>query len=328
MKAIRIDQHGGPEEMQLQEVPVPEPRAGEVRVKLAASGVNFIDVYHRTGQYKMELPAIIGSEGAGVVDAVGPDVSEFTAGDRVAFTKVLAGSYAEYIVVPAAILVPVPDGVDLHTASAVMLQGITAHYLTHSTFRVERGQQILIHAAAGGVGLLVIQIAKQLGAFVVGTVSTEAKAELARAAGADVVIRYGEQDFVAETRRATDGAGVHVVYYTVGRTTFDGSLDSLRRRGMLVLVGQSSGAVPPVDPQILNRKGSLFLTRPTIGDYVATRDELLGRARDLFGWIAAGQLDVRVDRTLPLAEAGAAHSALEGRETAGKVLLGIGDTKA
>lgn len=323
MKAIRIERQGGTDVMQLVDVPLPEPKAGEARVKLAASGVNFLDVYHRSGQYKVELPATLGSEGAGIVDAVGAGVTVVKAGDRVAFSRMLSGSYAEYATLPADALVPVPESVALETAAAVMLQGITAHYLTHSTFKVEAGQQILLHAAAGGVGLLLIQIAKQLGAFVIGTVSTDEKAELAKAAGADAIIRYDQGDFVAETRRLTEGAGVHVVYDSVGKATFNGSLDVLRRRGYLVLFGQSSGAVEPVDPQTLNRKGSLFLTRPTIGDYIATRDELLWRTGDLFAAIAAGTLQVRIDRTLPLADVGAAHTALERRETAGKVVLQI-----
>ncbi len=320
MKAIRVHEYGAAEVLRLEEVALPEPQAGEVRVKLAAVGVNFIDVYQRTGQYKIPTPFTLGSEGAGTVDMVGPDVSEFAPGDRVAFPQML-GAYAEYIVVPTAKLLPVPDGIDLRVAAAVLLQGMTAHYLVHSTFPVKRGHRVLLHAAAGGVGLLVTQLAKQQGAFVIGTVSTEEKAELARQAGVDEVIRYTEQDFVAETRRLTDGQGVDVVYDSVGRTTFDGSLNCLRPRGYMVLFGQSSGAPAPLDPQVLNSKGSLFLTRPTLVNYIGTRDELLWRARDLFTAVEAGTLSVRIDRTVPLAEVASAHEALVGRATSGKVLL-------
>jgi NADPH2:quinone reductase len=320
MKAIRVHEYGGGDVLRYEDVVQPEPQAGQVLVKLAASGVNFIDVYQRTGQYKIEPPFILGSEGAGSVEAVGEGVTEFKVGDHVAFPQVL-GAYAEYIAVPAEKLVPVPTGVDLQVAAAVLLQGITAHYLLNSSFPVKQGQRVLIHAAAGGVGLLLAQMAKQRGAFVIGTVSTEEKAQLARAAGVDVAIRYTEQDFVAETKRVTDGQGVDVVYDMVGKTTFDGSLDCLRPRGYMVLVGQSSGAVPPLDPQVLNRKGSLFLTRPTLGHYIADRDELLWRARDLFDAIQAGSLNVRIDRAVPLADVAEAHRALEGRETSGKVML-------
>jgi NADPH2:quinone reductase len=320
MKAIRVHQTGGPDALRYEDVPLPEPQAGEARVRLEAIGVNFIDIYQRTGQYKVAPPFIPGSEGAGVVDAVGEGVSEITVGDPVAFAM-QPGAYAEYTVVPAAKLVPVPTTIDLQTAAAVMLQGMTAHYLSHSTFPIEQGQSVLIHAAAGGVGLLLVQMAKQRGAFVIGTASIEAKAELAQGAGADAIIRYTEQDFVTETRRLTGGKGVHVVYDSVGKTTFEGSLHSLRPRGYMVLFGQSSGAVPPFDPQILNAKGSLFLTRPSLGHYVEDRDELLWRASDLFKWIEAGQLHVRIDRAIPLADAAAAHRALEARETSGKVLL-------
>ncbi len=320
MKAIRVHEYGGPEVLRYEDVPLPEPGAGEVRVKLAAVGVNFIDVYQRTGQYKIALPSTIGSEGAGVVDALGPDVSDLNVGDRVAFPQGL-GAYAEYIVVPAAKLVPVPPDIDLQVAAAVLLQGMTAHYLVSSTFPITPGQRVLIHAAAGGVGLLLVQLAKQRGALVIGTVSTEEKAQLAREAGVDYIIRYTEQNFVSETRRLTDGAGVDVVYDSVGKTTFEGSLDCLRPRGYLVLFGQSSGAVPPFDPQVLNAKGSLFLTRPTLGHHIATRDELMWRAHDLFTAISAGTLKVRIDRAVPLADVAAAQNALVGRETSGKVLL-------
>jgi NADPH2:quinone reductase len=320
MKAIRVHEPGGPEALRYEDAPLPEPKPGEARVKLNTIGINFIDVYHRSGQYKLEQPFTPGSEGAGVVDAVGEGVTEVEVGDRVAYAMQI-GAYAEYAVVPAWKLVPVPDGVDFQTAAAVMLQGMTAHYLTHSTFPIERGQSVLVHAAAGGVGLLLIQIAKRRGAFVIGTVSTEEKERLAREAGADAIIRYTEQDFVAETKRLTDGKGVPVVYDSVGKTTWEGSLNSLRPRGYMVLFGQSSGAVPPIDAQILNAKGSLFLTRPTLAHYAADRDELLWRSGDLFRWIADGELNVRIDRTVPLADAAAAHRALEGRETSGKVVL-------
>jgi len=320
MKAIRIHQPGGTETMQYEDVPQPEPGPGEARVKIHAIGVNFIDVYHRSGQYKLPTPFTPGSEAAGVVDAVGPGVTEVQVGDRVAYAMQI-GAYAEYAVVPAWKLVPLPDAVSFETGAAVMLQGMTAHYLAYSTFPLQAGHSALIHAAAGGVGLLLIQIAKQRGAFVIGTVSTASKEQLARGAGADAVIRYTEQDFVAETKRLTDGKGVHVVYDSVGKTTFDGSLSCLRPRGYLALFGQSSGAVPPFDPQILNAQGSLFLTRPSLAYYAADRDELMWRSGDLFRWIAAGQLDVRVDRSVPLAEVAAAHRALEARETAGKVVL-------
>jgi NADPH2:quinone reductase len=320
MRAIQVTTHGGPEVLVYTEVPTPEPGPGEVRIAVEAAGVNFIDVYKRTGAYQVPLPFIPGEEAAGYIDAVGPDVSDFKEGDRVAYTQQI-GAYAGYAVVPAAKVVPVPDGVETTTAAAVMLQGMTAHYLTHSTYRIQPGDQALVHAAAGGLGLLLCQMAKRLGAYVIGTVSTEEKARLAREAGADEVILYTEQDFVAETRRLTGGRGVHVVYDTVGKTTFEGSLDSLRPRGYLALAGQSSGAVAPVNPQVLNAKGSLFLTRPTLGHYVADRAELLWRAGDLFNWIRAGELKVRVDRKFPLAEAGGAHRELEARRTSGKLLL-------
>ncbi len=320
MKAVRIHRYGGREALQLDDIDVPEPGPGEARVKLAAAGVNFIDVYHRLGLYKLDTPFTLGTEGAGVVDAVGEGVREVKKGDRVAFTM-HNGAYAEYVVVPAHKLVPVPEAVDLATAAAVMTQGMTAHYLTHSTFPLQAGHHALVHAAAGGTGLLLVQMAKQRGARVIGTVSTEEKAQRARAAGADEVILYTEQDFVAETKRLTDGQGVHVVYDSVGQQTFDNSLDCLRPRGYMVLFGQSSGPVPPLDPQVLNRKGSLFLTRPYLSHYLLDRDELLWRARDVFRAIEDGDLKVRIDRTLPLSEAAEAHRALESRETSGKVLL-------
>lgn len=321
MRAIRVHEPGGPEALRLEEVPPPEPGPGQARVRLEYSGVNFIDVYHRTGLYKLPLPFTPGSEGAGVVDAVGEGVDEVRVGDRVAYAG-QPGSYAEQAVVSASRLVPVPEGVDLELAAAVMLQGMTAHYLSHSTYPLGEGDVALVHAAAGGVGLLLVQLAKKRGARVIGTTSTEEKAALAREAGADEVILYTKEDFTEAVRRLTDGRGVDVVYDSVGKTTFDGSLASLRPRGMLVTFGQSSGPVPPFDLLRLSR-GSLFLTRAVLGDYTATRDELLGRARDLFDLIAKGELSVRIDRVLPLEEAAEAHRLVEGRKTAGKLVLKI-----
>ncbi|MBO9326451.1 MAG: quinone oxidoreductase [Roseiflexus sp.] len=320
MRAIRVHEYGGPEVLRLEDLPIPEPGPGEARVKIAAIGVNFIDIYHRSGQYKGVLPMTPGMEAAGVVDAVGPEVSDVRVGDRVVYAM-RQGAYAEYAIVPATMLVPVPEGIDLHQAAAVMLQGMTAHYLTHSTYPLRQGEVTLIHAAAGGVGLLLVQIAKRRGARVIGTVSTEEKAALAREAGADDIILYTQEDFSEAVRRLTDGAGVHVVYDSVGKTTFEGSLNCLRPRGYMVLFGQSSGAVPPFDPQVLNAKGSLFLTRPSLGHYLLTRDELLWRAGDLFAWMTAGELKVRIDATYPLEQAAEAHRALASRATSGKLLL-------
>lgn len=320
MKAIRIHEFGGVDVLRYEELPEPEPGPGEARVRLEAAGVNFIDIYHRTGQYKGALPLTLGQEGAGVVEAVGPGVTGVRPGDRVAFASV-QGAYAEQALVPADRLVPVPDDVDTRDACAVMLQGLTAHYLAYSSYALRPGDTALVHAAAGGLGLLLVQIARRRGARVIGTVSTEEKAQLAREAGADEVIRYTEEDFVEATRRITGGRGVDVVYDSVGKTTFDGSLACLRPRGVLVLCGQSSGAVPPLDPQRLNAGGSLFLTRPTLAHHIATRDELLMRAGDLFRWMRRGELRVRIDRTFPLEQAGAAHQALESRATQGKLLL-------
>jgi len=320
VKAVRVHQFGGPEVLSYEEVPIPEPGPGEARVKIEAVGVNFIDIYHRTGQYRGSLPITLGVEAAGVVDTVGPEVSEVRPGDRVAYAM-QQGSYAEYAVVPAWKLVPLPEGLDSRQAAAVMLQGMTAHYLSHSTYPLGPGDTALIHAAAGGVGLLLVQMAKRRGARVIGTVSTEEKAHLARQVGADEVILYTQADFEAETRRLTEGKGVNVVYDSVGKATFDQSLNCLKPRGMMVLFGQSSGAVPPLDPQMLNIKGSLFLTRPLLAHYIADRAELLWRANDLFKWMAAGELSVRIDRTFPLAEAAAAQRALASRQTMGKLLL-------
>lgn len=320
MRAMQVEAFGPPEAVREVAVPVPTPGAGQARVRIVAAGVNFIDTYQRSGQYKIPLPVTLGQEAAGVVDAVGPGVTDVAVGDHVAYAFQL-GAYAEYAVVAARMLAPVPAGIDLTIAAAVMLQGMTAHYLSHSTYPLRPGDTALVHAAGGGVGQLLVQMAKRRGAYVIGTTSNAEKEALAREAGADAVIRYTETDFVAETRRLTDSKGVHVVYDSVGKTTFAGSLDSLRPRGLLALFGQSSGAVAPLDPQVLNAKGSLFLTRPTLGHYIADREELLSRTNDLFSWIAAGELRVRIDATFPLAEAAGAHHYLEDRLTKGKVLL-------
>jgi NADPH2:quinone reductase len=319
MRAIQAHQTGGPEVLREEEVPTPQPGPGEARVRIAAAGVNFIDTYHRTGAYPLDIPFALGVEAAGVVDAVGGDV-ELRAGDRVAYA-LERGSYAEHAVVPADRLVPVPGGIELEQAAAVMLQGMTAHYLSHSTWPLASGDTALVLAAAGGVGHLLVQLAKRRGARVLATTSTEEKADLARRAGADEVILYTRTAIDQEVRRLTGGAGVDVAYDSVGKTTFDQSLASLRPRGMLVLYGQSSGPVGPLDPQVLNQQGSLFLTRPSLVHYAADRGELLQRAEDLFGWMAAGELEVRVDRTWPLAEAAEAHQYLEAGETKGKLLL-------
>jgi NADPH2:quinone reductase len=320
MKAIQIHQIGDPDVMQYVDAPRPEPGPGEVLVKIKAAGVNYIDIYHRTGLYDRPLPFTPGLEAAGVVAAVGEGVKELKTGDHVAYST-SPGAYAEYSVVPETRLVPVPPQLDLTSAAAVMLQGLTAHYLAYSTYPLQAGETILIHAAAGGVGLLLVQVAKNLGATVIGTVSTEEKAQLARDAGADHIIRYTEVDFEAETNRLTNGRGVHVVYESVGKTTFDKSLNVLQPRGYLVLFGQSSGPVPPFDLGILNTKGSLFVTRPSLGHYIADREELLWRTGDLFTWLAADQLSLRIDHQLPLAEAAEAHRLLASRKTAGKLLL-------
>lgn len=320
MKAVRVHNYGGPEVLSCEEVEVPEPKAGEVRVKIEAIGLNYIDIYQRTGLYPLQTPLTLGMEGAGVVDAVGDGVTEVKSGDRVAYAMVL-GSYAEYAIVPAWKLAPVPANVDATSAAALMLQGMTAHYLTRSTYPLHKGETALIHAAAGGVGLLLIQFAKDLGATVIGTVSTEAKAKLAKEAGADHIILYTQTDFATEVKKLTNQGGVQVVYDSVGQTTFHKSLDCLRPRGYLVLFGQSSGPVPPFDLGVLAAKGSLFLTRPTLLHYAMDRNELLDRTRDLFNWTASGKLRLRIDRTFPLAEAAEAHRQLAGRKTAGKVLL-------
>jgi NADPH2:quinone reductase len=322
MQAIQVKQHGGPEMLELVETPTPPIGPKQALVRIAASGVNFIDVYFRTGLYKADLPLTLGSEGAGTVESVGAEVTEVKPGDRVAYAMT-RGSYAEYAAVPAAQLVRIPDHVDFQTAAAAMLQGMTAHYLTHSTYPLKSGDSCLVHAAAGGAGGLIVQMAKMLGARVFGTVSTEEKAAVARAHGVDEVIFYTHRDFEAEVKRLTNGRGVNVVYDSVGKTTFDKSLNCLHPRGLLALFGQSSGAVPPFDPNVLNGKGSLFLTRPSLGFYLATREELLWRASDVLGWIERGKLQLHIHKTYPLSEAAAAHRDLEGRHTAGKLLLSV-----
>jgi NADPH2:quinone reductase len=320
MRAIRVHETGGPEALSLDELPDPTPGPSELLIDVEAIGVNFIEVYQREGMYPLPRPFTLGAEAAGVVRSVGANVTDFRPGDR-AVSQRAKGAYADRAVVPAEFAVRIPDGVSSKVAAAVCLQGLTAHYLTTSTFPLARGNTALVHAAAGGVGLLLCQMAKRRGAFVIGTASTEAKRQIARDAGADEMIDYTAVDFAAATRRFTSNTGVNVVYDSVGKATFDKSLDSLMRRGMLVLFGQSSGAVPPCDPQILNRKGSLFLTRPTLNDYTATRDELLARANELFGWVASGELSVRIGAEFPLEKAGDAHRALSARQTTGKVLL-------
>jgi NADPH2:quinone reductase len=320
MKAIRVHELGGPEVLRFEEINPPTPSRGELLIDVEATGVNFIETYHRKGLYPTQRPYTPGAEAAGVVRAVGSDVSEFSPGDRVVSEKV-KGAYAEQAVVAADRTIKIPDGVPTKVAAAVMLQGMTAHYLATSTFPLQSGHRALIHAAAGGTGLLLCQIAKMRGAFIIGTASTPEKRELARRAGADEVIDYTTQDFTVEVKRITSGSGVDVVYDSVGCTTFEKSLDCLTLRGMMVLFGQSSGPVPPLDPQILNRKGSLFLTRPMLGHHVATREELLRRATDVLTWVKDGVLEVRIGAEFPLERAADAHRALEGRETTGKVLL-------
>ena len=320
MKAIQVRQPGGLEAMELVDLPVPEPKANEAVVKLAASGVNFIDVYQREGRYKVPLPFVLGQEGAGAVTAVGADVKGPKAGDRVAYASIL-GSYAEYAAVPADKLVPVPSGVTDQQAAGAMLQGMTAHYLSHDAFPLQRGETALVHAAAGGVGLLLVQMAHNIGARVIATVSTDEKAKLAREAGADDVILYSQSDFEAETKRFMGGKGVDVVYDSVGKTTFEKGLNILRPRGMMVLFGGSSGAVPPFDLITLSTKGSLYVTRPTLAAYTATREELMARSGAVFGMLAAGKLKLRIEHTYPLAEVQRAHRELEARKTTGKLLL-------
>jgi NADPH:quinone reductase len=320
MKAIQIKQPGGPEAMELVDLPVPEPKANEAVVKLAASGVNFIDVYFREGRYKAPLPFVLGQEGAGAVTAVGADVKSVKVGDRIAWTGLL-GSYAEFAAVPAERLVPIPSGVTEQQAAAAMLQGMTAHYLLHDTYPLKRDETTLVHAAAGGVGLLLVQMAHNIGAHVIATVSTDEKAKLALDAGADEVILYSQADFEVETKRLTGGKGLDVVYDSVGKTTFEKGLNLLRPRGMMVLFGGSSGAVPPFDLITLAQKGSLYVTRPTLANYIATREELMARSGAVFGMIAAGKLKLRIEHTYPLADVQRGHRDLEGRKTTGKLLL-------
>jgi NADPH2:quinone reductase len=320
MRAIRAAQYGGPEAMKLEELPTPQPGPGQVRVRIEAAGVNFIDVYQRSGLYKGALPVPLGLEAAGAVEAVGPGVTTVKVGDRVAWTGV-PGSYATHNLVPADRVVTLPAGVDARAGAAAMLQGMTAHYLAHDSCRLKHGDTCLVHAAAGGVGLLLVQMAKRAGARVIGTVSTDEKAKLAREAGADEVILYTRQDFEAEVKRLTGGKGLQVVYDSVAKDTFDKSLNCLAPRGFMILYGQSSGPIGPFDPQVLNAKGSLFLQRPSLNHHILTRDELEKRAGEVLGWIQKGELKLRIGATFPLAEAAEAHRQLEGRKTTGKVLL-------
>ena len=320
MKAVRVHEYGGPDALRYEDVPTPIPGAGEVLVKVEASGVNYIDIYHRTGLYPGKLPLTLGTEAAGVVAMVGDGVTDFRVNDRVAYTGV-QGSYAEYAIVPAGRLVSVPTELKLADAAAVMLQGMTAHYLTHSTYPIHAGDRVLVHAAAGGAGLLIVQMAKRRGAQVFGTVSTEEKAALARSAGADEVILYTQEDFEQAVKQHTNGKGVHVVYDSVGRDTFDKSLNCLAMRGTMVLFGQSSGPVPPFDPLVLNAKGSLFLTRPTLFHYIAERADLLDRASAVLDMVLSGEVKLRIEQTFPLGEAAEAHRQLESRKTTGKLLL-------
>ena len=320
MKAIQVQKTGGPEVLTFVDIPTPKPKPNEAVVKIAAAGVNFIDIYFREGRYPAALPFVDGQEGAGTVAEIGSDVKTVKPGDHVAYTGV-PGSYAEYATVPADRLVKMPSGISDRQAAAAMLQGMTAHYLVHSTYPLKKGEVTLIHAAAGGVGLLLVQMAKNIGARVIGTAGTEEKAKLARDAGADEVIIYTERDFEAETKRLTEGKGVHVVYDGVGKSTFEQDLNILRPRGYLVLFGASSGAVPPFDLIRLSQKGSLFITRPTLVNYIATREELEHRAGDVLGWIASGKLKLRIAHTYKLEEAQQAHRDLEGRKTTGKLLL-------
>ncbi|MEO8430786.1 MAG: quinone oxidoreductase [Acidobacteriota bacterium] len=320
MKAIRVSAPGGTEVLRLENVPTPVPQEGEVLVRIEAAGVNFIDVYYRTGQYRGAFPLTLGTEGAGTVEAVGSGVQGVGPGDRVGSVN-FAGSYAEYATAKADRTVPVPQGVTTRQAAAALLQGMTAHYLARSTYPLRPGDTCLVHAAAGGVGLLLCQIGRKAGAHVIGTAGGPEKVALARGAGAQEVIDYRKESFVDEVRRITQGRGVQVVYDSVGKDTFAGSLDCLAVRGTLALFGQSSGKVEPLDPQILNQKGSLYLTRPTLWHYVARREELEERSGDVLGWIAKGELAVKVFREIPLADAAEAHGLLEGRQTSGKVLL-------
>jgi NADPH2:quinone reductase len=320
MKAIQIHETGGPEVLQLAELPIPEPGPGQVLIRLEAIGVNFVEIYFRKGVYKTSLPFVPGSEAAGTVEELGPGVTGFKAGDAVASVSML-GSYAEYALVAAASLVKVPDGLTMEQAAAAMLQGMTAHYLLHDAYPLKKGETALIHAAAGGTGSLLVQMAHNIGARVIATVSTDEKAALARGAGADEIILYTQADFESETKRITGGKGVDVVYDSVGRTTFEKGLNVLRPRGMMALFGGSSGAVAPIDPFVLTQKGSLFLTRPSLGNYISTSEELQRRAGAVFDMIRDGKLKLRIEHTYPLAEAQRAHRDLEARRTTGKLLL-------
>jgi NADPH2:quinone reductase len=320
MKAILVHHPGGPQELNYEEVDIPKPAPGQALIKIAAIGVNFIDVYHRTGLYKLPLPFTPGQEAAGTIEALGEGVTGWAIGDRVAYTSV-PGAYAEYAAVPVKMLVKVPESIDLKVAAAAMLQGMTAHYLTHSTFPLKPGDTALVHAAAGGAGLMIVQMAKGLGAKVIGTMSTEAKAEMARKAGADETILYSTQDFEAEVKRITDGKGVDVVYDSVGATTFQKSLNCIRPRGMMVTFGQSSGPVGQIDPLVLTQRGSLFLTRPMLAFHIATPEELAWRAGDLLGGIASGKINIHIQKTYRLSEVQQAHRDLESRKTTGKLVL-------
>jgi NADPH2:quinone reductase len=321
MRAVVVESTGGPEVLTVREVEQPEPGPSELRVDVSAAGVNFIDVYFRTGAYPLPLPFQLGSEGAGTVSAVGEGVDDVAVGDRVAWAMVRGAGYAEQVVLPAERTVPVPDGVSLEVAAAVMLQGMTAQYLSESTYPARSGETALVHAAAGGLGLLLTQMLSAKGVRVIGTTSTEEKERLARGAGAAEVVRYTEEDLRSEVQRLTDGRGVDVVYDSVGKDTFAAGLDVLRSRGYMVLCGASSGPVPPFDPQSLNPKGSLYLTRPSLGHYIATREELLERGGAVLSAVAEGRLDVRVGGRYALDEAGRAHDDLEGRRTTGKLLI-------
>ena len=320
MKAIRISQYGGADVLRFEDIDAPEPGDRQVRIAIEAAGVNFIDTYHRTGLYPLDLPLTLGLEGAGTVNAVGAGVSNLTAGDRVAW-KSVAGSYAEQVVANEDDVVKIPSKVATKTAAAVMLQGLTAHYLVNSTYPIREGDTCLIHATAGGVGLLLVQMAKMRGARVIGTTSTEEKAALARGAGADDIILYTEQNFEAEVQRLTDGQGVEVVYDSVAKATWEKSINCLKPRGYMVFFGNASGPVPPIDPLLLSQKGSIYLTRPTLNDYTQTREEYLQRTDEVMGWLQDGALSVRIGEEHPLENAAEAHTRLEGRQTTGKVLL-------
>lgn len=320
MKAVRVNEFGGPEALSVEEIETPAPASGEALIKIEAAGINYIDTYQRSGLYQIPLPSTLGLEAAGTVEAVGDGVSRVKVGDRVAYTNV-AGAYAEYAVAPEDKLVTLPDSVSFNEGAASMLQGCTAHYLCQSTYKVKAGDRCLVHAAAGGVGLILIQMIKMMGGYVIGTCSTAEKAELARQAGADEVILYTEKDFEEEVKRITDGKGVNVAYDSVGKATFDKSVDCLSRFGYMVLYGNASGPVTEFNPATLGPKGSLFLTRPTLFDYLATREDLEWRSGDIFKWIGEGKLKLRLEHFFPLVEARAAHEALEGRKTTGKVIL-------